>query len=73
LKYRILYSLRSFWPLKDERVSEDSPRIEEEAVFGSGFKQVSGSVSGFGIRIRIQEGKNDPQKKKKIKKFNISK
>ncbi len=29
---------------------------------GSGFKQVSGSESVFGIRIRIQEGKNDPQK-----------
>ncbi len=36
---------------------------------GSGFNQVSGSGSGlgplFGIRIRIQEGKNDSQKKKK--------
>ncbi len=32
---------------------------------GSGFNQVSGS--GFGIRIRIQEGKNDPQKYKKVK------
>jgi hypothetical protein len=30
--------------------------------FGSGFNQVSGSVSGFGIRIRIQESKKDPQK-----------
>ncbi len=27
---------------------------------GSEFNQVSGSVSGFGIRI--QQGKNDPQK-----------
>jgi len=27
-----------------------------------GFNQVSGSGSLFGIRIRIQEGKNDPQK-----------
>jgi hypothetical protein len=27
---------------------------------GSGFNQVSGS--GFGIKIRIQEGKNNPQK-----------
>jgi hypothetical protein len=34
---------------------------------GSGFNQVSGS--GYGIRIRIQEGKNDPQKLKKVKKF----
>jgi hypothetical protein len=30
--------------------------------FGSGFNQVSGFVSGLGIRIRIQEGKSDPQK-----------
>jgi hypothetical protein len=29
---------------------------------GSGFNQVSGSGSVFGIRIRIQEDKNDPQK-----------
>jgi len=29
---------------------------------GSGFNRVSGSVSAFGIRIRIQEGKSDPQK-----------
>ncbi len=28
----------------------------------SGFNQVIGSGSVFGIRIRIQEGKNDPQK-----------
>jgi hypothetical protein len=34
---------------------------------GSGFNQVSGpvSIAGYGIRIRIQEGKNDPQKKEK--------
>ncbi len=29
---------------------------------GSGFNRVSGSGPGFGIRIRIQEGNNDPQK-----------
>jgi hypothetical protein len=29
---------------------------------GSGFNRVCGSGSVFGIRIRIQEGKNDPQK-----------
>jgi hypothetical protein len=29
---------------------------------GSGFNRVIGSGSGFGIWIRIQEGKNDPQK-----------
>jgi hypothetical protein len=38
---------------------------------GSGFNQVSGSVSGFGIQIRIQEGKNYPQKNKKIQKINV--
>jgi hypothetical protein len=44
---------------------------------GSGDNQVSGSISGsefgsrirIGIRMRIQEGKNDPQKKKKLKIF----
>ncbi len=30
----------------------------------SGFNQVSGSVSKSGFGIRIQEGKNDPQKEK---------
>jgi hypothetical protein len=29
---------------------------------GFGFNRASGSGSVFGIRIRIQEGKNDPQK-----------
>ncbi len=29
---------------------------------GSGFNRVCGSESRFEIRIRIQEGKNDPQK-----------
>jgi hypothetical protein len=29
--------------------------------------------SGFGIRIRIQEGKNDPQNMKKVKKFQVLK
>jgi hypothetical protein len=40
---------------------------------GSGFKRVSESGSVFGIRIRIQEGKNDPQKVEKIKKFHVLK
>ncbi len=34
---------------------------------GSGFNQISGSGSGFGIRI--QKGKNDPQKYKKSRNF----
>jgi hypothetical protein len=33
---------------------------------GSGFNRVSGSGSVFGIRIRIQEGKNDPRKLKNL-------
>jgi hypothetical protein len=39
----------------------------------SGLNQVSGSVSGseFGIRIRIQEGKNDPTKIETIEKFHV--
>jgi hypothetical protein len=37
--------------------------------FESVFNQVSGSGSVFGIRIRIQEGKNDPHKKKKFRNF----
>ncbi len=39
----------------------------------SGFNQVSGSRSGFRIRIRIQEGKNYPQKLKKARKFHAFK
>jgi hypothetical protein len=27
--------------------------------------------SGFGIRIRIQEGKKEPNKKKKVQKFHV--
>jgi hypothetical protein len=36
-------------------------RVSGKQCFGSGFNQDSGSVSGFGIRILIQEGKNDPK------------
>jgi hypothetical protein len=40
---------------------------------GSGFNPVIGSVSGsvFGSRIKIQESKYGPQKKKKINKYNV--
>jgi hypothetical protein len=38
---------------------------------GTGFNQVRGSGSVFGIRIRIQEGKNDPQKYNKVQKFHV--
>ncbi len=34
----------------------------QTSCIGSRFNRVCGSGSGFGIRIRIQEGKNDPQK-----------
>jgi hypothetical protein len=37
---------------------------------GSGFNQISGSGSEFGIRI--PEGKNDPQNRKKLKNFMFS-
>jgi hypothetical protein len=37
-------------------------RVADPIRIGSGFNRVCGSGSGFGIRIRIQEGKNDPQK-----------
>jgi hypothetical protein len=33
---------------------------------GSGFNEISGFGYGFGIRTRIQEGKNDPLNKIKI-------
>jgi hypothetical protein len=38
---------------------------------GSGFNGVPGYVYGFAIRI--QEGKNDPQKYKKVRKFHVLK
>jgi hypothetical protein len=41
------------------RVSDPDP---DWILIVSGFNQVSGSGSVFGIRIRIQEGKNYPQK-----------
>jgi hypothetical protein len=37
--------------------------------FGSGFNQVSGSVSGFGIRIRARRAKVTHKNKKKIRNF----
>ncbi len=37
--------------------------------FGSGFDQIRESGSGFGIRIRMQEGKNDSQKLEKSDKI----
>ncbi len=45
--------------------------VTGSSVCGSGFYQVSGS--GFRIRIRIQEGKNYPQKKKIVKKVHVLK
>jgi hypothetical protein len=48
----------------NEQVSKPSPVFQAglriRIPIGSGFNRVSGS--GFGIRIRIPEGKNDPQK-----------
>ncbi len=61
-----------------ENLGEKSDKAEKggwvlSQGFGSGFNQVSGSGSIFGIRIRIQEGKDDPEKKEKIKKFHVLK
>jgi hypothetical protein len=39
---------------------------------GSALIWVAGSGSAFKLRIRIQEGKNDPQNKKKIQNFCVS-
>ncbi len=44
-------------------------RVSSKQCFGSGFSLVSGSVSGIGIQIQIQEGKNDPQNQKKFRNF----
>jgi hypothetical protein len=56
-------------PKTEQEGSSGDVKKEEKAGcrirIGSGFSRVSGSGSVFGIRIRIQEGKNDPQKQKK--------
>jgi hypothetical protein len=44
-------------------------RIRIRIRIGSGFNQVIGSGSVFGIRIRIQEGKNDLKNLKKFRNF----
>jgi hypothetical protein len=45
-----------------ENVVSNTNYYKQRIRIGSGFNRVSGSGSGFGIRIWIQEGKNDPQK-----------
>jgi hypothetical protein len=50
-----------------------SPGLWIRIRIGSLFNRVCGSGSVFGIRIRIQEGKNDPQKKKKMVKVHVLK
>jgi hypothetical protein len=53
-------------PKSEQEGSSGDVKKEEKAGcrfrMGSGLNRVSGSGSVFGIRIRIQEGKNDPQK-----------
>jgi hypothetical protein len=44
--------------MQEDAVAQAGLRIRIR--IGSGINRVNGS--GFGIRIRIQEGKNDPQK-----------
>jgi hypothetical protein len=46
--------------MKENIVQKVVFRIRIQIV--SGFNQVNGSGSGFGILIQIQEGKDDPQK-----------
>ncbi len=43
---------------------ESNPGLRIWIWIGSGFNRVSGSGSVFGIRIRIEEGKNDPESRK---------
>jgi hypothetical protein len=54
---------------------EQNPVLRIRIRIGSGFNQVSesGNVFGIWIRVRIQEDKNDPRKKEKIKKFHVLK
>jgi hypothetical protein len=47
--------------------------VDPDPGSGSVFNRVYGSGSVFGIRIRIQEGKNDPQKRKKLVKVHVFK
>jgi hypothetical protein len=65
-----IHAQRHFPPLSLERLQllVDTgqglgPVFRFRIRIGSGFNKVSGSVTGseFGIRIRIQEVKNDPQ------------
>jgi hypothetical protein len=49
-----------FMSIREHLLADQMPGLRIR--IGSGFNRVSGSVSGFGIRIRIQEGNNDPQK-----------
>jgi hypothetical protein len=61
-------------PHPDKKVTS-APLVAYNQSFGSRINQVSGSGSVFGIRIRIriQDGKNDPPKKKTVKKFHVLK
>ncbi len=54
--------LRRVYDLKQKVWYELKEGFRIRIRIGSEFNQVSGSGSVFGIRIRIQEGKNDPQK-----------
>jgi hypothetical protein len=54
-------------PTSIEKVRQQAV-IQIRIRIGSGFNQVSGSVSGLGIRIRIPEDRNNSHNRKKIKK-----
>ncbi len=73
--YRITYRVRQLISYLHIRLGYYFPRIpytrkySYRQWFESRFNQVSGSGSGFGIRNRIQEGKNYKQKQKKLRIF----
>jgi hypothetical protein len=64
--YRFKYVRRE---QHQERVRSKKAGLRIRIQIGSGFNRVSGS--GFGILIRIQEGKNDPQKWKSFLKVHV--
>jgi hypothetical protein len=52
----------SAWPTDFDVADVEGYVLLHVVFLGSGFNQARGSGSGFKIRIRIQEGKNDLQK-----------
>jgi hypothetical protein len=62
--------------LEKEQTKQKSSGLQELKAQRYSIEDKSRSVNlplGFRIRIRIQEGKYDPQKEKKLKKFHVLK